>query len=233
MEIGCPTSNGLQGKITMTVSIMAGSWSRRSSSGYNPSVKPGCLSDLAAAKHTTVNLLVAFHNKICRQLGDTADIITNPDQIRKGQKLYVDASPGSSPGADKAAQAAGLDVVNVSGNAGLNIDKAVNYLDSHAGSPHGACAEYVDNAIKAGGGNPVRIIYAKNYGPHLVARGYKKLSSSTKPRKGDIVVIQPAEGVNGKYGDIAMFDGTHWVSDHIQSHAYYTPGSPYAAIYRP
>jgi glyoxylase-like metal-dependent hydrolase (beta-lactamase superfamily II) len=105
-----------------------------------------------------------------------------------------------------------------------NETKAVDYAQKHevGGFGKGQCAEHVRQAIQAGGITLNRHLYAKDYGKSLEFAGFQAVQGA--PIKGDVVVIQPAPGHPD--GHMAIFDGTHWVSDFIQIHGLY-PGPSY------
>jgi HK97 family phage portal protein len=133
----------------------------------------------------------------------------------------------------------------------LDVDGAVKDLhekvdDLAKKKPHGigACARYVRDSLKDGGGidigrPPKRPEFnepvARDYGQRLEKSGFdpvfKTSSGQTDPLKGytpqtgDVVVIQPATG--HPKGHMAMYDGTQWVSD-FRQHSYW-PGSTYQA----
>ena len=93
-------------------------------------------------------------------------------------------------------------------------NRAANYADIHV-QPNstGNCATYVRKAIEWGGATLGRTHYAKDYGPVLEEAGFHTVL--TAPRKGDIVVIQPAPGHPS--GHMAIYNGTVWVSDFTQN----------------
>ncbi|MDR3549106.1 MAG: hypothetical protein P4M11_12750, partial [Candidatus Pacebacteria bacterium] len=131
---------------------------------------------------------------------------------------------------------------------GLNCSSAVSYLTSHANPLNdytGKCAQYVRLAIAAGGlssfssgqGN------AYQYGSILTAAKFTAVYSGTYSsssgtafsyQEGDVIVFQPVSG--HPYGHIAMYTGSQWVSDALQSNmasnqADYQGGS--FTVYRP
>jgi len=135
----------------------------------------------------------------------------------------------------------------------FDADKAAQYLDAHKRrtTAH-QCAHYVVNAItnSAGGGQTMaRAEDAKDNGPNLEAAGFRSVASGPDPagkgddkfpagytpQKGDVAVIQPYAGGN-QSGHMAMFDGTHWVSDFEQRGMYsgptYRAKAPSYKIYR-
>jgi hypothetical protein len=92
------------------------------------------------------------------------------------------------------------------------------------------CATFVRVALQAAGiDTSDHPIPAKDYGPYLLKWGFVKIPSTGYiPQQGDIVVIQP-NALDGKrhlskYGHIAGYDGTHWVSDFVQIDMW---GGPY------
>ncbi|MGD7150387.1 CHAP domain-containing protein [Ralstonia pseudosolanacearum] len=93
-------------------------------------------------------------------------------------------------------------------------NRAANYAVSHA-QPHstGNCAKYVRKAVEWGGITLRRTHYAKDYGRSLEEAGFQEVQGS--PRKGDVVVIQPAPGHPA--GHMAIYSGTTWVSDFTQN----------------
>ncbi len=118
---------------------------------------------------------------------------------------------------------------------GFNIDKAVEFINSHAHkSSKGACSRYVQNALVAGGINADNPIQAGgSYGPLLKGWGFTMISTSLSnysPIKGDVAVIQGYTGGtqcrSGPCGHIQMYNGTQWVSDFFQSRPFW-PGGDY------
>ncbi|EMF5693780.1 glucosaminidase domain-containing protein [Enterobacter roggenkampii] len=111
------------------------------------------------------------------------------------------------------------------------IDKKLKYGESK-------CARYVKKALITGGAsaNNSEIESAKNYGPWLLENNFKIVDNATTVRTdgvftisgqqvGDVVVIQAAP--HHVHGHMAMFNGTHWVSDFVQERGFYP-----AQIYR-
>jgi RHS repeat-associated protein len=129
---------------------------------------------------------------------------------------------------------------------GYNIDKAVNYLNSHAYDPNGPykygrgqCSPYTPNAINAGfGDNRIPTNLAGSaYGPPLLKAGFTKVPISNlnnyKPLKGDIAVMNGPSGsktcntgIGGPCGHIQMYNGDQWVSDFFQTRKFW-PGAAY------
>lgn len=104
---------------------------------------------------------------------------------------------------------------------------AVAYAQEHAHSrSRSLCAMYVRQSIEAGGcptfGFPSS---ACDYIDFLPKLGFEELHDGEKRKAGDIVVF---EGMDGHpHGHIAIWDGTHWISDFHQKNiivnsAYYS-----------
>ena len=109
-----------------------------------------------------------------------------------------------------------------------NKEQSIAHLNSHAHAHSlGRCAEFVRKAIKAGGIELHSHRSAKDFGPSLLAAGFRPLGASAQPIAGDVVVIQPIAG--HPHGHMTMFNGTIWVSDFKQYHGYY-PGPGYRKI---
>jgi hypothetical protein len=105
--------------------------------------------------------------------------------------------------------------------------KAVAHLDDNAEDEStGHCAQYVREAIEAGGVQLVHHASAKDYGGSLTAVGFTVAppTAATAPEAGDVGIVQPIDGHPD--GHMAMFDGTLWVSDFVQQHGLY-PGPAY------
>lgn len=96
-----------------------------------------------------------------------------------------------------------------------SVDKAVDYLNTHAEShSRNMCALYVERAINAGG-QPAFILPAWGYAYVLPYMGFDEVESNNyKPQKGDIVVFPKVK--NHIWGHIAMWNGKQWVSDFRQ-----------------
>ncbi|ADW76153.1 hypothetical protein Rahaq_4572 (plasmid) [Rahnella aceris] len=131
----------------------------------------------------------------------------------------------------------------------LNVESALAHLNSNASEKsHGNCAKFVRLAIKAGGVNiispPLRPNYdypaAADYGASLLAKGFtivfthntggSELTDTTTipgQQAGDVVVIQDIPG--HRYGHMAMFNGTQWVSDFRQPMGFY-PARAYSSL---
>ena len=126
---------------------------------------------------------------------------------------------------------------SATGSSGLNVSAAVNWLSSnvHNGPPgNGICLTDVQAALKAGGVNlqcgapPGHSGYAGYCNSSLQSLNFISLGSSdTSPQPGDIIVIQHSAGT--KIGHIAMWTGSAWVSDFVQSGSESPPGNPYGS----
>lgn len=122
-----------------------------------------------------------------------------------------------------------------------DLDKAIKHLRAKAVPKYGVgkCATFVREAIEAGGLTISRAGSgsAKDYGPRLVQAGFVAQPGAGIPyQKGDIAVIAgftKSAGVTIKKdhpdGHMAMYDGTHWISDFEQSGTTPYPGSDYEA----
>jgi hypothetical protein len=128
-----------------------------------------------------------------------------------------------------------------SATAAWDKSRAITHLRSHA-RPHslGRCAQYVREAVEAGGVTLQRHEDAKDYGGSLIRVGFIKVvqtraDSTYLQRAGDVAIIQPIS--KSPYGHMTMFDGTYWISDFKQLYGLY-PGPTYRserppyAIYR-
>lgn len=108
----------------------------------------------------------------------------------------------------------------------FNINAAITYLLQNARSTsQRICAKRVREALEAGGllttGRPD---WACQYATFLPTIGFSKIPYDNQyaPQKGDIAVMeqiinQPDPKDNHPYGHIAMYTGSIWVSDFIQS----------------
>lgn len=111
-----------------------------------------------------------------------------------------------------------------------NGDAALSHLRSHACAHSvGLCAEYVREAIQAGGLVIGRVPSAKDYGPSLLHAGFIGVTDST-PQAGDVAIIAPIDG--HPHGHMCMYDGNGWVSDFRQLHGVY-PGAAYRSVRPP
>ncbi len=100
---------------------------------------------------------------------------------------------------------------------------AAAYAKSHALPGYTkSCAVYVRTALAAGGYtsfNSSHPASAYEYGPYLTNQGFSPVSNSGyAAQSGDVVVFQPISGHPD--GHIAIYDGSNWVSDTVQSSIY-------------
>lgn len=120
----------------------------------------------------------------------------------------------------------------------INAENFKNGIDKKLKYGESKCARYVKKALIAGGVSSKNsgIESAKNYGPWLLENNFKVVDNATTVRTGgvftisgqqvgDVVVIQAAP--HHVHGHMAMFNGTHWVSDFVQERGFYP-----AQIYR-
>ena len=116
----------------------------------------------------------------------------------------------------------------------VNINKAVNYLLSHASAKStGWCAKYVANALEVGGFKFTRQSAAYLYRSNgvLVKMGYREIAKPRTFIKGDITVTD--RNSYYEYGHIAMWTGSQWVSDFFQKSEYvYGSHQPPVYYYR-
>lgn len=114
---------------------------------------------------------------------------------------------------------------------------------TQAGKYHlNRCAEFVGNAIEAGGIplnrglNPSPRNSAYGYGPVLENAGFTVMPKGTKPQAGDVAIFPPVP--NHPHGHATMFDGKLWKSDFKQKDIYASQGyrkrnAPYTLYRRP
>jgi hypothetical protein len=128
--------------------------------------------------------------------------------------------------------------------AAFDIDKFTEHLRNNAdtkGFGHGRCADFVRQALAAGGYEPASWpVHAKDWGPSLLRAGFSTVKveelATFEPMKGDVAVIQST--TLRKSGHIQGFDGKNWVSDFVQKNGFW-PGQEYRkekptyVIYRP
>jgi hypothetical protein len=114
-----------------------------------------------------------------------------------------------------------------------DVGKAVKHLhDKAKPQSTGHCAQFVREAIEAGGVTLLRHNSAKDYGTSLTAVGVTAVSTRGGyiHKAGDVGIVQPIPG--HPHGHMAMFDGRHWISDFVQYHGLY-PGKSYRAAKPP
>jgi hypothetical protein len=151
-----------------------------------------------------------------------------PTPIPTPTNPVISAPPAASPVATPPTTAAATPSRNsvlpqgasARGTSGMNVDKAADKLNAIALGAVGYCASNVQQALKAGGvsgaGHPAE---ARQYGPYLLSKGFISVpQEGYQPQKGDIVVIQPDPNSASqvRYGHIAMYDGSQWISDFKQ-----------------
>ena len=121
---------------------------------------------------------------------------------------------------------------------GFNIDKAVNHLNEFAlNESQGKCAQYVREALDAGGVTGLRGHATSYYlSGKLENKNFEVASKNLNDlelQKGDIAVFLKTN--KKPYGHIAMYNGKQWVSDFKQKsffvHAEYIRSNTYV-IYR-
>lgn len=116
----------------------------------------------------------------------------------------------------------------------VDINKAVNYLVSHAQSKStGWCAKYVANALEYGGFRFTRQGSAYLYRTNgvLVGMGYREIGKQNSYAKGDITVTD--RNAYHPDGHIAMWSGSQWISDFFQTSEYvYSKNQPPVYYYR-
>jgi CHAP domain len=99
----------------------------------------------------------------------------------------------------------------------LDFDKFAKTLEEngHTTSQH-SCAKYVRWALEAGGANTSgHPIAASEWGSTLVNIGYKEINKNNyTPQKGDVYIIEKNDA--HKYGHIAGYTGSQWISDFKQ-----------------
>lgn len=107
-----------------------------------------------------------------------------------------------------------------------NAHKAVVYARQHAGAhSQKRCAEFVSNAIRAGGANLYNTPYAKDMRSNLIMAGFHEVYG--EPSEGDVAVIQPTE--HHPTGHACIYGGSGvWYSDFVQRTMY--PGVEYRAV---
>lgn len=108
------------------------------------------------------------------------------------------------------------------------LDPFLDYMRQHypTHTPSHMCATAVKTGLEKGAGFPYWLCDAKNCGQGLLDRGFTDVTvygdSDPNPlMPGDIIVMQPAVAPDGTYltnpaGHIAVWDGSHWISDFTQ-----------------
>ena len=130
----------------------------------------------------------------------------------------------------------------------FSADKAVESLHRNLSKNKfgdGLCAANVANAIRATGipvdrpfirrNEGASAPWAKDYDIPLKTAGFQEVAKGAKatgyppigyiPEKGDVAIIQAVSDPAHPAGHMAMYDGTHWVSDFRQNN--FWPGGLY------
>jgi hypothetical protein len=119
-----------------------------------------------------------------------------------------------------------------SGSSGLNTTAAISWLNAHVTTTVSAhrCLASIEGAVSAGGLSlTCPSGWAGNCNSSMQSLKFTPLGSSDpSPQPGDVVVIQHPTG-NPPIGHIAMFTGSQWDSDFIQSIGETPPGNPYGS----
>lgn len=122
-------------------------------------------------------------------------------------------------------QRAPVNVSVLNSNAAPAIAAARASRAAHSNST-GRCALYVRKALQAAGyeftPNPSAYQYATR--GTLANAGFVKISNSTPPQVGDVVVFDRSS--KHRHGHIQIFDGSNWVSDFRQNDI-----NPYSGSY--
>jgi len=134
------------------------------------------------------------------------------------------------------AQQQNNEVAQNRGGEKLNIDKMMQYMDTHAqNKPQHMCARACSNGLdQLGLTGRTHTGHARDMGAILMELGAVPLVTPHQyytPKKGDFVVFD----ANFPHldGHVAAFDGRHWVSDfHQNSMSPYKTNSPNYTIYR-
>lgn len=145
---------------------------------------------------------------------------TNPSSIVSGS---ISVLTGSGTSGLSVGSGAGA------GASGLSVSSAISKLNSSAvSSDNGQCLHYVAQALSAGGVTlTCPSAYAGQCNSSLQALGFNSVGSSDiAPQAGDIIVVSPVG--SHTIGHIAMYNGTNWVSDFVQSSSEKPPGCPYS-----
>ena len=116
----------------------------------------------------------------------------------------------------------------------IDIDKFTQKLVSMSRSTTAhQCAKYVRIALQSAGASfSSHPIAASDWGATLMQIGYKRIEPSfDQPQEGDIYIIKSTS--RHRYGHIAGFTGSQWVSDFRQrSHDVYRDSSVTYQYYR-
>ncbi len=184
-------------------------------------VKAPWIDKLALPAFATIYIGDSAITGFCRPAGGTATPPDGKTALPEPEALAPEAKSASAETRRHQERARGRDIN------GWNPQRAIAHLQRHSSAirSHYKCAEYVANAIEAGGIrlnrdlNPTPRNSACGYGEVLQAAGFKPLPPGTEPQAGDVVVIQPVKAHPD--GHMAMFDGNIWYSDFRQSNGMY------------
>jgi hypothetical protein len=119
---------------------------------------------------------------------------------------------------------ANANAIIVPPNKNLIIDKMTTYLSSISHNvPTGYCAKHVRLAIEHGLSlNKDAMVgeagSAKDFGPVLIKRGFKKMPQGTTVVLGDVIIF--GANKHSKHGHIQMLTKNGWVSDFKQKDVY-------------
>lgn len=116
----------------------------------------------------------------------------------------------------------------------INIEKFTSYLQGITrNTSTQKCARSIRVGLQSSGAKIVNHpVAAADWGGTLMQLGYKKINASfDRPKKGDIYIIDRTQG--HKYGHIAAYSGSAWVSDFKQrDHAVYRNKNVTYSYYR-
>ncbi|WP_180039710.1 CHAP domain-containing protein [Acinetobacter sp. YH12100] len=116
----------------------------------------------------------------------------------------------------------------------INIEKFTSYLQGITrNTSTQKCARSIRVGLQSSGAKIVNHpVAAADWGSTLMQLGYKKINASfDRPKKGDIYIIDRTQG--HKYGHIAAYSGSAWVSDFKQrDHAVYRNKNVTYSYYR-
>ncbi|EAM8863996.1 CHAP domain-containing protein [Salmonella enterica] len=116
----------------------------------------------------------------------------------------------------------------------MNIEKFTSYLQGITrNTSTQKCARSIRVGLQSSGAKIVNHpVAAADWGSTLMQLGYKKINASfDRPKKGDIYIIDRTQG--HKYGHIAAYSGSAWVSDFKQrDHAVYRNKNVTYSYYR-
>jgi hypothetical protein len=125
----------------------------------------------------------------------------------------------------------------------VDLEKFTKHLRENAlpGFGAGHCAKFVREALQAAGAT-VPLPYpvsGKYFGPTLERLGFQEIDVGNPDkfsfRSGDVMMMDPT--IRGHiHGHVAAYDGTAWISDHVQTDFWAGPAyrkeRPCYAVYR-